>query len=100
MPAPFAALEARANSAVLSTLANAVAVVGGVEVSVIFERPYSGPFGGQVDGVAPECVGPTSALGSLQRDDAIAIGGAEYRVVTAEPDGSGMTRLVLYTPGA
>ncbi|XXQ55621.1 hypothetical protein ACA040_004339 [Xenophilus aerolatus] len=100
MPAPFATLEARANSAVLSTLANAVAVVGGVEVPVIFERPYSGPFEGRVDGAAPECVGPTAALGSLERDDAINVDGAAYRIVTAEPDGAGMTRLVLYTPGA
>ncbi|RYF63077.1 MAG: hypothetical protein EOO22_26610, partial [Comamonadaceae bacterium] len=67
MPAPFAAIEARANSAVLATLANAVAVVGGVEVPVMLDKPYQPSFEAQIDSVAPECVGPAAALNGLQR---------------------------------
>ena len=98
--APFASVEQWVNAGVLGTLANAIAVVGGQEVAVIFDRPYADAFGGQVDVAAPECLGPAEVLGTLQRDDAITIAGTEYRIVTAEPDGTGMTRLVLYTPGA
>lgn len=95
MPAPFAAVEARANIAVLATLTNAVAVVNGAEVAVIFDQPFASPFDGQLDAAAPTCVGPVSALGSLERDDEIAIGGTAYMVVTAEPDGAGMVLLTL-----
>ena len=97
---PFAAIEQSVNAGVLGTLANAIAVVGGQEVAVIIDRPYADAFGGQVDAAAPECIGPSAVLGTLQRDEAITVDGTDYRIVTAEPDGTGMTRLVLYTPGA
>lgn len=95
MSTPFASLEARTNGAVLGRLCNAVAVVGGVDVPVIFDKPYAGPFGGEVDAAAPECTGPVSALGALERGDALSIGGVAYEVQTAEPDGTGFLRLVL-----
>lgn len=97
MLAPFAASEARANAAVLGRLCNAVAVVGGVDVPVIFEKPYAGPFGGEADAAAPECTGPVDGLGALERGDALSIGGVAYEVITAEPDGSGFIRVVLGT---
>lgn len=97
MSTPFAALEARANAAVLRRLCNAVAVVDGVDVPVIYEKPYAAPFGGEVDATAPECTGPADALGSLERGHPLSIGGVAYEVITAEPDGSGFVRLVLAT---
>jgi len=97
---PFAAIEQSVNAGVLGTLANAVAVVAGEEVAVIFDRPYADAFDGQIDAAVPECIGPTDKLGGLQRESAITVDGTAYRVLTAEPDGTGMTRLVLYTPGA
>lgn len=96
--APFAAHEQRVNRAVLGRLANAVAVVqGGEPFGVLFQQPYSDAFGGQIDSASPACEGPAEQLGALQRDDAITINGTAYRVTTAEPDGTGMVRLVLYT---
>ena len=95
MPTPFAALEGRANGAVLHRLANALAVVGGVDVPVIFDKPYAAAFGGEADAAAPECTGPASALGTLERDSAISIDGVAYEVETAEADGLGFVRLVL-----
>ncbi|MGO4608421.1 hypothetical protein AB4142_18990 [Variovorax sp. 2RAF20] len=97
MLAPFAATEARANAAVLDRLCNAVAVVGGVDVPVIFEKPYAEPFGGEADAAAPECTGPADGLGALERGDALSIAGVVYEVITAEPDGSGFIRVVLGT---
>lgn len=94
---PFAALEARVNDVVLARLSNAVAAVGGVEVPVMFAKPFAAPFGGEADAVAPECTGPEWGLGALERDDALSIGGVAYEVETAEPDGQGFVRLVLRT---
>lgn len=93
--APFANLEQRLNRAVLGRLANAVAVVGGVDVPVLFERPYAGPFGGEVDAVAPACIGPLESLGDFERGDELVIDGATYVVQKPEPDGTGFVRLVL-----
>lgn len=95
MLAPFAALEARTNAVVGARLANAVALVSGVSVPVIFDDPYAAPFGGEVDASAPECSGPSDLLGGLVRGDQIVIGEATFAVMTCEPDGIGFVRLVL-----
>lgn len=97
MDAPFAELEQMANASVLEFLANAIAAVGGVEVPVMFRKPYAAPFGGEVDAAAPECTGPAEGLGELERDSELSIGGVAYKVLTAEPDGVGFIRLVLGT---
>ena len=92
---PFATLQQRVNRAVLGRLADAVAVVEGVEVPVLFSAPYAAPFGGEADAAAPECTGPAVGLGALERGDSLSIGGVAYEVLTAEPDGTGFVRLVL-----
>ena len=97
---PFAPLQQRLNGAVLQRLADSQAVVnGGAPIAVIFDAPYAAPFDGQIDSSAPVCTGASSDLAGLQRGDAITINGVDYRVSAAEPDGTGLTRLVLYTPG-
>lgn len=95
MLAPFAALEARTNVAVVDRLANAVALVNGVEVPVMFDKPYAGVFAGEADATAPECTGPMWGLGALERDDPLSIAGVAYEVETAEADGHGFVRVVL-----
>lgn len=62
---------------------------------VLFERPYTAPFGMQVDANAPSCQGPSNALAGLQRDDAITVDGIPFEVVRAEADGTGVTNLIL-----
>ena len=94
--APFADIERMVNAGVLGTLANATAsVAGGEPFAVLFDRPYAAPFDAQVDAASPECLGPAEKLGALQRGDAISIDGVAFRVVTAEPDGTGMSLLTL-----
>lgn len=97
MSTPFAVIEGRVNDTVAHRLANAIALVGGVEVPVMFDKPFAAPFGGEVDAAAPECTGPEWGLGSLERDSAVSIGGIAYEVETAEADGHGFVRLVLRT---
>ena len=54
MPAPFAALEARANSAVFKRLSNATATLAGLPVSGIFDSAYQlDELTGGVAGSAP-----------------------------------------------
>lgn len=97
MTAPFAALNQRLNDQIVGRLANALALLpAGVEVPVIFDVPYEDAFDDQVDTAAPQCVGKTADLGALVRDDALLIDGQPYRVRRAEPDGAGLTKLVLY----
>lgn len=94
----FAALESRVNAAVLDHLANAVATLaGGAQVPVIFDVPHMDAFDDQMDAAAPECTGPAAALGGLERGDSLSIRGQAYRVQRAEPDGTGMVRLLLYS---
>lgn len=91
----FAALESRANQTVIDRLSNAVATIGGEQVPVIFDTPYMDAFDDQVDAAEPECVGASEALASVVRGDKIAINGLAYRVHRLEPDGTGLTRLLL-----
>ena len=98
---PFAPLQQRLNSAVLRRLANAQAAVqGGPPVQVIFDQPYAAPFDGRIDAAEPECTGASADLAGVQRGHTIDIGGTSYRVERAEPDGSGLTRLLLSTADA
>jgi hypothetical protein len=90
-------MEQRIDAEVIARLSNAVATVGGHEFAVIFDRPYSGAFDGQVDAAAPECTGHAFDLAGLERGSAITINGYAYTVVRAEPDGAGLTRLTLAT---
>lgn len=98
MTASFAALESRLNDRIIGRLANATALVGGREVPVIFDTPYADAFDDHIDTAAPQCLGDSAALGTLQRDDTLRIDGRPYRVQRAEPDGTGLTRLLLYAP--
>lgn len=93
---PFQALQGRANRAVFDRLANAVALVAGVEVAVLFDQPYAAPFGESLDTMAPVCAMPTLDALAVQRGDSIVIGGVPYMVERIEPDGTGVSRLTLY----
>lgn len=93
---PFAAHLQQLNAAVLAHLPDVVALVGGAQVPVLFDRPYDAPFGAEADASLPQCVGLASALGQLARGDHITIDATTYVVERNEPDGTGLTRLVLY----
>lgn len=99
MTPAFAPLQQQANTTVMQVLANAVAVVGGRDVPVIFDQPYATPFDTQVDSAEPECTGASADLAGVARGDQIVIDGARYHVTRVEPDGTGLTRLILAPTG-
>ena len=93
MSAPFAVLEARVNVDVIRHLANATATIGAAQVEGIFDNAYLDALG--FSGATPvfNCI--SSAVSGVAQGDAVAIGGINYTVIRIEPDGIGMTRLVL-----
>ncbi|MNV87518.1 hypothetical protein D3C71_1816440 [compost metagenome] len=97
MPTPFAALQDRVNGALDQHLTNALAQVEGVAdpVPVEFDEPYAASFDDQVDAQAPECWGPATVLGGLERGDALRIDGRPYEVLRSKPDGTGRVHLIL-----
>lgn len=71
------------------------ATISGRPVPVIFDQPYAAPFDGRIDNAEPECTGASADLLAVARGDTITIGATGYYVERAEPDGTGLTRLVL-----
>ena len=97
MPAPFAALESRVTNAVFAHLANVDATVNGVAVSGIFDNGFAlGSVG--VTGIAgaqPTLTLPTSVLAGEAVGQAVTVNAVAYTVAAHEPDGTGMSRLLL-----
>lgn len=66
---------------------------GAVTVNVIFDNQYASPF--DISASRPSCIGKSADLDSLLFGAEIVIGGVDYVVRSVEPDGTGMTRLML-----
>jgi hypothetical protein len=96
--APFAALQARANRAVLSRLANATATyLGGQPFGVLFERTPAEPFGEVVEASARTCSLDEAMVPGIEQGSVLVIDGAAYRVSSgAEPDETGWLQLQVF----
>lgn len=87
MAAPFAALEARVNAAVVARLANATVVRGAETATAIFDAPRQVVFDGMVQTTEPALRLLDGALPNLARNDALTVNGAAYVVrEVSEPD--------------
>lgn len=98
MTAPFAALEARVNQAIISRLANATATVNGTLVQGLFQNAHSFQhYGDQIgyESAMPMLTLFTADVPSPAIGAEVSIGDADYLVQAHEPDGSGMSRLIL-----
>ena len=110
LSAPFSALEQRLNASVFKRLSNAVATfAGGEQVLGIFDEPHLRADVGYMDAAStrPSFTLPTAAIpdGPSWRsffagedgpvDLRLQINGVDYRVIEHEPDGSGVSRLLL-----
>lgn len=96
MPTPFAALEARVNAVVLAKTANTTASIGGVEVDGVFENEHAVAGGGL--GMAmtnPRFTLPTDRVPEAPEGLQITCKNDLYTVVEHEPDGTGLSVLVL-----
>ena len=59
----------------------------------IFDDAYADPLG--MAGSSPVFLLPSASVGSATHGSACVVGGVSYTVVAVQPDGVGMTRLVL-----
>ena len=99
MTAPFAALEARSVAAVLRVLANTQALWqgSGTETPAIFDNGYAlgaaGPFGMATTG--PQLTCATAQIAADPVGLAVSVNGRNYLVAEHQPDGTGMSTLIL-----
>ena len=68
--------------------------VGGVAVHGIFDAAYADVFG-IVAGTRPALLIASADAPDVAIDDAVTIGATTYTVAVVQPDGTGMTRLLL-----
>jgi len=100
MPAPFAALEARVNSAVVRILSNRVATfipAGGEarEVAGIFDDRYEQLVEDMVAGSTPVFTCLTALVPDVDAGGQLVLDGATWDIVEPAPDATGMTVLRL-----
>lgn len=93
MTNPFAAIETSVNAALMGALANVTATVGGVSVTGIFDAAYQDALG--ITGSAPALLCASADVAAAVEGTAVVVGSTSYTVTTAEPDGTGLTRLRL-----
>lgn len=80
MAAPFAALEARINTAAMAKLANAVVVRGAETANGVFDGPARELFNGMVHTTEPTLTLAEDALPGLARGQALTVDGVAYEV--------------------
>lgn len=93
---PFARLEQRLNHAVMSHLANAAALLNGVEVAGVFDNAYrAGDIGIGMASTQPAFTTLTANVVGEAVGQLLTINGTSYYVAAHEPDGTGMSLLLL-----
>lgn len=93
---PFARLEQRLNHAVMAHLANATATLNGVEVAGVFDNAYrAGDIGIGMASTQPAFTTLTAHVVGEAVGQLLTINGTSYYVAAHEPDGTGMSLLLL-----
>ena len=96
MAAPFAALEARVNRAVITRLSNVDALLAGLPVQGIFDAEYlEVDMGSGIQSSGPALTLPSANVPANSGGAAVTVNGKTYKVVESQPDGTGMTVLRL-----
>lgn len=96
----FDELEARLNRAAMAKLANAVVVIEGVDVPVIFDAEYKAGMVGVVGmgAAAPQMVLSSAAVPADFIGAAVQVNGAAWTVADCQADGelpTGLTLVIL-----
>ena len=92
----FAALETSVNNAVMSHLSNATAALNGVEVAGMFDNSYhAGDIGIGMASTQPAFTTLTANVVGEAVGQLLVIHGTSYYVAAHEPDGTGMSLLLL-----
>lgn len=100
MASPFAAIEARTIRAVFRHVANAQASATTrfgevVQFPVIFDNAYVGALGDRLESAQPQAQARSADVADLAHGSACSISGVDYLVAGLQPDGTGMTTLIL-----
>lgn len=110
MAVKFAALESRLNTAVFAHLSNSEALLAGVSVSGIFDNGYtlgnvglSGMAGTQPTWTVATADIPPRVIDWFRYfqepfdplDLLVTLNGSTYKIVAHEPDGTGISRLLM-----
>lgn len=98
MPTLFAALEARANRAVLRHLANATAQYGSGEAfPVLLQRELVQPYGEVLDAAGYACSFELASAPTVAEGQRLTIDGTHYTVASGPVvDTSGWVRVVVH----
>ena len=92
----FASLEASVNNAVMAHLSNATATLNGVEVAGMFDNSYhAGDIGIGMASTQPAFTTLTAHVTGEAVGQLLVIHGTSYYVAAHEPDGTGMSLLLL-----
>lgn len=92
----FAALEASVNNAVMVHLPNATGTLNGVEVAGVFDNAYrAGDIGIGMASTQPAFTTLTAHIVGEAVGQLLTINGVSYYVAAHEPDGTGMSLLLL-----
>lgn len=97
MSAAFARLEGIANRAVLSRLSNVDGTLAGLPISGIFDSAYQlGDVGSSgMASTAPVLTLATSDVPASPVGTSVVVNAITYTVAAHEPDGTGLSRLLL-----
>lgn len=93
MSAPFAAIETALASGVVAALANVTATIGVASVEGLFDNEYV-EFR-DVAGTRPVLRAVSTEVSSVIEGTAVTVNAVSYTVAGIQPDGTGMTLLVL-----
>lgn len=99
----FAVSEARLNASIMRHLANAIAVIGGRDVPVIFDSEYTlGSVGvARMGAAAPQMIISTADVPADFVDSSVLVDGVDWNVRERQPDGvqpTGLTLVILERP--
>lgn len=70
------------------------AVLDGTTISVIFDREYAQAFDG-IASTAPVATAPGASVSAATTASVLVVAGNTYRVRSVQPDGTGVSRLIL-----
>jgi hypothetical protein len=91
----FAAAQARANTVVISRLANCTVVRAGTSFAGIFDADHIAALNGMIDAQGPQVLCASSDLAGATLRTPLTVDGVPYTVRAMHPDGTGLTLALL-----
>lgn len=93
MVIPFAEIETALAATCLGALANATATIAGVVIDGVFDAGYRDTLG--IANSSPTFRCAAADVADIASNTTVTIAGTAYRLRAKEPDGQGLTVLVL-----